>query len=52
MFRDTALGLQDSTDKVLASLNDGESALADMDEKLQHNLDITDRVRRNIQKVH
>ncbi|XP_017352106.1 laminin subunit beta-3 [Ictalurus punctatus] len=49
--RDTALGLQENTDSVLASLNDGESALADMKEKLQHNLNITDQVRNNIQNV-
>lgn len=51
LCRDTALGLQESTEKFLASLNDSESALADMDEKLQHNLDIIDQVKMNILTV-
>ncbi|KAK2821103.1 hypothetical protein Q7C36_020446 [Tachysurus vachellii] len=49
--RDMALDLQNTTDGVLASLNHGESALADMEEKLQHNLDNNNQVRNDIQNV-
>ncbi|GAA6077680.1 laminin subunit beta-3 isoform X1, partial [Tachysurus ichikawai] len=49
--RDMALDLQNTTDGVLASLNYGESALADVEEKLQHNLDNNNKVRNDIQKV-
>ncbi|KAK3512952.1 hypothetical protein QTP70_031695 [Hemibagrus guttatus] len=49
--RDMALDLQNSTDGVLATLNYGESALADMEEKLQHNHNNIDRVRNIVQNV-
>ncbi|XP_062842586.1 laminin subunit beta-3 isoform X2 [Trichomycterus rosablanca] len=48
--RDTALGLQDSTDGVLVSLNEGESALNDMEDKLQRSLDLINNAKQNVAK--
>ncbi|TVD52364.1 Laminin subunit beta-3 [Bagarius yarrelli] len=49
--RDTALELQNITDGVLESLDDGENALDGMKEKLQHHLNNINRVKNNIQSV-